>query len=185
MRRRVKHKRGMGAHVALLRGVNVGGHRKVPMAELRAVAEALGLENPRTYVASGNLVFESGESGAELEVLLEKGLAERFGFGVDVIVRSAAQWVRYRAGNPFPDESAEAPSLVMISVGKEAPRDEDVDALRARAGPNERVERVGDAVWIWFGDGAGRSKIGTGPARGVSTTRNWRTVVAIGEMLGQ
>ena len=173
----------MGGHVALLRGVNVGGQRKVPMAALRAVAEALGLENPRTYVASGNLLFESGESGPALEKLLERGLEERFGFAVDVIVRSAEQWAGYRAGNPFPEESAEAPGLVMISIAREAPREEDVEALRARAGPNERVERVGDAVWIWFGGGAGRSKIGAGSARSVSTTRNWRTVVALDRMV--
>ena len=173
----------MGGYVALLRGVNVGGHRKVPMAELRAVAGALGLENARTYVASGNLVFESGENGAALEALIEKGLAERFGFAVDVIVRSAEQWARYRADNPFPRESAEAPNLVMIALGKADPGDADVEGLRAKAGPNERVERVGDAVWIWFGDGAGRSKIGTGPAKGVSTTRNWRTLVALDEMV--
>ena len=173
----------MGAHVALLRGVNVGGHRKVPMAQLRAVAEGLGLENARTYVASGNLVFDSDLDADALELLLEKGLAERFGFDVDVIVRSAAQWAAYRAGNPFPEESAEMPNLVMIALGREAPDDASVAALRARAGPNERVEKVGDAVWIWFGDGAGRSKIGSGPAKGVSTTRNWRTVLALDAML--
>lgn len=172
----------MGAHVALLRGVNVGGHRKVPMAALRALAEGLGLANPRTYVASGNLVFESDERGATIEAMLEEALKERFGFHVDVIVRSAAQWAGYREGNPFPEESAEKPNLVMIALGKQAPRKADVEALRARAGPNERVAKVGDAVWIWFGDGAGRSKIGTGPAKGVSTTRNWRTVVALDRM---
>ena len=175
----------MGAQVALLRGVNVGGHRKVPMAELRALAERLGLEKPRTYVASGNLVFESGLRGPALEAMLEKALEERFGFHVDVIVRSAEQWARYRAGNPFPEESAAAPNLVMISIGKEAPRDEDVAALRARASPKERVEKVGDAVWFWFGDGAGRSKLGTGPAKGVSTTRNWRTMVALDGMVNR
>ncbi|MFN3387920.1 MAG: DUF1697 domain-containing protein [Allosphingosinicella sp.] len=173
----------MGGYVALLRGVNVGGHRKVPMAALRDLAAALGLENPRTYVASGNLVFESGGSGAELEAMLERALEARFGFEVDVIVRSAAQWAGYRQGNPFPQESADTPNLVMIALGKQAPRQADVQALRAQAGPQERVEQVGDAIWIWFGGGAGRSKIGTGPARGVSTTRNWRTVVALDGMV--
>lgn len=173
----------MGGQIALLRGVNVGGHRKVPMADLRSLAEALGLERPRTYVASGNLVFESGSSGGALEALIEKGLADRFGFAVDVIVRSAEQWADYRAGNPFPEESAAAPNLVMMALGKTAPRAQDVEAVRARAGPNERVEQVGDAVWIWFGDGAGRSKIGTGPAKAVSTTRNWRTIVALDGMV--
>ena len=65
--RRVKQKRGMGAMIALLQGINVGGHRKVPMAELRALADEIGLEAPRTYVASGNLVFESEDRSAALE----------------------------------------------------------------------------------------------------------------------
>ena len=63
-------------HVALLRGINVGGNRKLPMAELRALAEALELENPRTYVASGNLVFGSSLKREALETKLEGAIAE-------------------------------------------------------------------------------------------------------------
>jgi uncharacterized protein (DUF1697 family) len=173
----------MSNHVALLRGINVGGNRKLPMAELRALAEDLGLDEPRTYVASGNLVFASPLEGDGLEAKLEQAIAERFGFKVDVIVRAATQWAAYLAANPFPKESEATPNFVMLSVGKQAATDDHVAALRAKASDNEKVERRGDALWIWFGDGAGRSKIGTGPAKSVWTTRNWRTVLAIDEML--
>jgi uncharacterized protein (DUF1697 family) len=174
----------MGAYVALLRGINVGGHRKVPMAELRKLAEEIGLGDPRTYVASGNLVFTSGQSADALERKVEEAIEERFGFDVDVIVRSAKQWSAYRDGNPMRRDSEASPSKVMLTIGKRAATDADAEALRKKAGPNERVERAGDAIWIWFGDGAGRSKIGTGPtAKEVWTTRNWRTVEALGEML--
>jgi uncharacterized protein (DUF1697 family) len=173
----------MTRHVALLRGINVGGNRKLPMAELRALAAELKLDDPRTYVASGNLVFASPLGDAELESRLEKAIEKKFGFAVDVIVRSAKAWSAYRAANPFPEESVERASGVMLCVGKERATDADVEALRARASANEKVERVGDAIWIWFGDGAGRSKIGTGPAKSIVTTRNWRTVEAIDEML--
>ena len=71
--------------VALLRGINVGGNRKLPMAELKALAAELGLNDPRTYVASGNLVFESGLSGETLEKKLEAAIEKEFGFSVDVI----------------------------------------------------------------------------------------------------
>ena len=173
----------MKGFVALLRGINVGGNRKLPMAELRALAAGLGLEAPRTYVASGNLVFRSSLDGGALEKKLECAIADRFGFAVDVIVRSAAEWSRYRDSNPFPEESEATPNYVMLCLGKEAATDVQVEALRAKAADDEKVERRDDAIWIWFGSGAGRSKIGTGPAKAVVTTRNWRTVLAIDEML--
>jgi uncharacterized protein (DUF1697 family) len=173
----------MTRHVALLRGVNVGGNRKVPMAALRALAEEIGLESPRTYVASGNLVFSTGLTRPVIEQKLEGAIAERFGFSVDVIVRSASAWKAYCAANPFPKESEATPNLVMLCVGKEGPVQAQLDALRARADENEKVEIRGDAIWIWFGNGAGRSKIGTGPAKSIWTTRNWRTVVALDAMM--
>jgi uncharacterized protein (DUF1697 family) len=174
----------MAAWIALLRGINVGGHRKVPMALLRETASGIGLIEPRTYVASGNLLFRSEEPAPALETRLETAIEQRFGFDVDVIVRSGAQWALYRAGNPFPGESDQQPNLVMMTLGKRAASDEDVAKLRQKASGNERVERVGDAIWIWFGNGAGRSKIAIGPTRTeVWTTRNWRTVDALARML--
>jgi uncharacterized protein (DUF1697 family) len=173
--------------VALLRGINVGGHRKVPMAQLRELAAGLGLEEPRTYVASGNLVFDSDEAPAAVEARLEAAIESRFGFAVDVIVRSAQQWSEYCGQNPFPEESLRAPNLVMLIVGKEPADNAALAALRARASGEEKVELRGDAIWIWFANGSGRSKIGTGPGSGKSvwTSRNWRTVLTLQEMLAQ
>ena len=171
--------------VALLRGINVGGNRKVPMAQLRELAAGLGLQEPRTYVASGNLVFGSEEPPDALERKLEQAIEPRFGFAVDVIVRSAERWAAYCAQNPFPDESLRAPNLVMLVVGRQAADDAALAALRARASGEEKVERRGDAIWIWFANGSGRSKIGTGPGKGVWTSRNWRTVLALQEMLAE
>ena len=173
----------MGRAVALLRGINVGGHRNVPMAGLRVVAEEIGLREPRTYVASGNLVFESGDAAGAVEGRLERAIEERFGFNVDVIVRSAKEWAAYCRSNPFPEESRRAPNLTMLVLGKQAPAGEAIEALRSRASAEEKIERRGDAIWIWFGNGAGRSKIGLAPGRGVWTSRNWRTVQKLEEML--
>lgn len=173
----------MTRYVALLRGINVGGHRKVPMAALRETAEAIGLRTPRTYVASGNLVFETGKAAGGLEAALEKAIGERFGFAVDVVVRSAAQWAALAAANPLKRESEKHPNFVHMSVGKRAPAESHVAALAAKAGANERVLSAGGAIWIWYGDGAGRSKIGTGKPSGIWTARNWRTVQTILEML--
>ena len=173
----------MAAYVALLRGINVGGHRKVPMAALRETAEALGLRCVRTYVASGNLVFETDLAAGPLETRLEKAIAEKFGFAVDVVVRSAAQWAALVAANPLKRESETQPNFVHMSTGRREATEADLTSLVAKAGANERVLLAGGAVWIWFGDGAGRSKIGTGKSTGVWTARNWRTILAIHEML--
>ncbi|MDT9599225.1 DUF1697 domain-containing protein [Sphingosinicella rhizophila] len=172
----------MARFVALLRGINVGGHRRLPMADLRRVAEGIGLADVRTYVASGNLVFASVKDARTLETLLEEAIAGHFGFAVDVIVRSAAQWQAYVASNPLPDESRAHPHLVMIAVGKGKPGKAEVDALRARASPREKVRVAGDAIWFFFGDGAGRSKLGSA-GKGGWTSRNWRTALKLREML--
>jgi uncharacterized protein (DUF1697 family) len=169
----------MGMHVALLRGINVGGGRKVPMAELRAVAEGLGLTRVRTLIASGNLVFEGEASEQELEEAVER----HFGFPVDIMIRSAAQWSATVAANPFPHEAEAAPKFLLLFVGKQATADEAVPYLAARAAPEEKVAGQGDTLWIYFGNGGGRSKLASGPKPGLWTGRNWRTVLAIEEML--
>ena len=174
----------MGAYVALLRGINVGGNRKVPMAELRAVAEGLGLTRVRTLIASGNLVFEGESTTDALETRLEADIEVRFGFAVAVVVRTAAQWQAYAAANPFPEEGAADPSRLMMTVGKRPATEADAAALRPRASDGERVECAGAAIWLWLPNGAGRSKLAAAPpGKDVWTTRNWRTTVAIKEML--
>lgn len=154
------------------------------MAELKTVAGGLGLADVRTYLASGNLLFGSDASPRTLEPMLEQAIERHFGFAVDVIVRSRGQWAAIADANPFPEESRSTPNLVMLVLGKEPAGEAAVAALRARAGGNEKVEQVGEALWIHFGDGAGRSKIGSGPARGIWTARNWRTVEALRELAG-
>lgn len=180
------------ACLALLRGINVGGRNVVPMAGLREVCEGLGWGEVRTYIQSGNVVFRApgsrkGGGGAGLESALERGLEERFGLSISVVVRPAAAWARYVEGNPFREASTREPNLVMLCLSKAPPRPDAAEVLRGRAADGERVEVVGDAVWIHVPTGAGRSKLAS-PAvldRAVGsavTARNWRTVVAIGEM---
>jgi uncharacterized protein (DUF1697 family) len=173
----------MGMHVALLRGINVGGGRKVPMAELRAVAQGLGLARVRTLIASGNLVFEADEEPIELEAKLEAAVERHFGFPVDIMVRTAAQWSATVAANPFPAEAEAAPKFLLLYIGKEAAAEAAVATLTPRAAPEEKVAGQGDAIWIYFANGGGRSKLASGPKPGLWTGRNWRTVLAIQEML--
>lgn len=173
----------MSKHIVLLKGINVGGQRRVPMQELRALAANAGYRDARTYVASGNLLIESDAPGHAIEATLEHSIEAHFGFAVDVVVRSATQWAEYRGDYPFGEEIALQPNLVLLCIGKQAATQEHAAALRARAADNERVVCVGDALWMYFGNGAGRSKMGIGPAAGVWTTRNLRTVRTLAAML--
>jgi uncharacterized protein (DUF1697 family) len=173
----------MPSHIALSRGINVGGHRRVSMADLRLLAEEAGLLDVRTYVASGNLVLTSEAPARTIEAILEHAIEERFGFLVDVVVRSAAEWRAYLNGHPFATEGDREPNLVMLCIGKQPATQEDAAALCARAGTRERVELQGDALWLYFGGGSGRSKVGTGPTTGIWTTRNLRSVRNIAAML--
>jgi uncharacterized protein (DUF1697 family) len=171
-------------HIALLRGINVGGHAKVAMAELREVATALGLEAPQTLLQSGNLVFRSaGRSAAELETALETAIAAQFGQAIDVMVRTAAEWADAIAANPFPDAARADPSHLLLVALKEAPTPNAEAALRAAIVGREAVSPRGREVYVTYPDGIGRSKLtntiiesrlGT---RG--TGRNWNTVLKL------
>lgn len=107
--------------IALLRGINVGGNRKVPMATLRAVAESLGLLRVQTYIQSGNLVFEGEMNRAELPIMLERAIEREFGFSVAVTLRSAEQWQAIIARNPYPQQAEADGSKVHITFLDAAP----------------------------------------------------------------
>jgi uncharacterized protein (DUF1697 family) len=172
--------------IALLRGINVGGTRKVPMEELRAVAKKIGLSDIATYIQSGNLLFTC-KSIDEVGSRLEKAIEKHFGFAVPIIVRTAAQWAHYASGSPFADAQEERPNLLHIALASVAPSPAALELLTSRAAPEERVAVDRDALWIDYSSGVARSKLT--PAlldRAVGATvtaRNWKTVLKLQEML--
>src|ERR1700678_1878863 len=127
--------------VALLRGINVGGNRKIPMKELQAVAHKIGFKQVETYINSGNIVFDAGKRNtADAAVLLEKAMQSHFGFAVDVVVRTEKQWQTYASKAPFPDAVADRPNLLMIGLSK-LPLSKNADSLlNERAAANERIK---------------------------------------------
>jgi uncharacterized protein (DUF1697 family) len=186
--------------IALLRGINVGGHNRVPMAELRSLCESLGLHDVRTWIQSGNIVFRADSSAdssgsdvapataADLELQLERAILDRFDLAVTVVVRSADEWLRYLPANPFPDASERAPNRVMLLLSKRTPNGSAARTLQERAADGERVALAGTALWIHFPEGSGRSKIAAPSLleRVVGspvTSRNWRTVVKLAGMI--
>jgi len=176
----------MGRHVALLRAVNVGG-RKLPMAELRALGAQLGWEDVATYIQSGNLVFSAAGAAGALATQLEGAIEKSFGMVVPVIVRTAAQWRAYAPANPFPQAARDEPNRLMLLLSKRPPAAGAEQAIEAKAAAGEQVRRAGDALWIHFPEGSGNSKLSPSlidrAIGSPATSRNFRTVLKLGEML--
>lgn len=189
MSKRASNKREAGDQVflALLRGINVGGHKKLPMAELRELALGLGCSRAETYIQSGNLVVRTAHSAGELEVALERAIAGQFGFSVAVVVRSRSEWLRYAAHSPFPQAESERPHLLHLGLAKQALRPGAVEALQRYASHGERFSALHDALWIDYCGGSGKSKVTPAVldrcAGSSVTTRNWRTVQKLKELM--
>ncbi|MFE9800041.1 DUF1697 domain-containing protein [Streptomyces goshikiensis] len=177
---------------ALLRGINVGGARKVPMAELRQVLEGLGHGDVQTYLQSGNAVFSTARTDpdpADLARELEAAIEARFGFSVPCLVVDGAYLRAVADACPFPAAELEGKQLhaTFFSEQPGAERFSGID------GPSYLPEeyRVGDrVVYLYAPDGLGRSKLAEALARpavvrGIDvTSRNWNTVVKLIELTG-
>jgi len=178
----------MANWIALLRGINVGGRNKVPMAALRDLCEGLGWAKVETFIQSGNVVFEAVGTAATLETGLEDALESRFGFRPAALVRSAAAWSKLLEANPFAAEAEAEPAKVMVAVAKKTLASGAATAIAAKAAAGEKVREAGGALWFHYPDGAGRSKLTPSAidkaAGSPVTARNWRTAQALKDMIG-
>jgi uncharacterized protein (DUF1697 family) len=154
----------MASHVALLRGINVGGRNKVPMAELREVAASLGHTGVSTYIQSGNVLFSTGETDTgQLAAALEAAISERFGLRASVVVLSRDELARILDGNPYRDEPN--PRLVhVVFLNGELPPDvlDRIGAAQAAVaakGSRDTVQVAGQAVYLHAPDGFGTSEL--------------------------
>ena len=175
-------------YVALLRGINVGGHKPVAMAELRDLLARLGFVDARSLLQTGNLVFRGeGRTGGRLERMLETEAAQRLGLETDFFVRTAKEWKAVVARNPFPKEAERDPAHLVVMFLKEPPKAKDVAALRAAITRPEIVRAAGMHAYIAYPNGIGRSRLTntlierTLGTRG--TGRNWNTVLKLGALL--
>lgn len=164
--------------------MNTGGVR-APVGEQRAMAEAMGLKNPRTLQASGNLVVESALPTATLEADIEAAIDKTFGLKIVAMARTPDQWAKLIAVNPFPKEAAAHPAKVVAMVMKDGFRPGALDAVRALCRGGEVVEAIDGVLYFWFPNGQGDSEIfrkATPKMLGMGTGRNWNTVLKLGEM---
>jgi uncharacterized protein (DUF1697 family) len=178
----------MTIYIALLRGINVGGHKMVAMSDLRDLLTQLGFMDARSLLQSGNLIFRSdARAGVNLERLLEAEAEKRLGLRTDFVVRTAEEWKAIVARNPFRDEAERDPAHLLVMFLKDAPDVKNVEALQAAITGPELVRAQGRQAYIVYPSGIGRSrltstliekKLGT---RG--TGRNWNTVLKLGALV--
>ena len=165
----------MPSYAALLRAVNVGGTGRLPMADLKAMADALGYADVRTYIASGNLVFTSEADEAGVKASLEAELAAYAGKPVGVLVRTAAEIAQVLAKNPFTD--CPGNRTVAIFLDEQG----SLDGVTGQR--NERLQLGRREIYVCYGDGMADSKLRI-PAAAKGTARNMNTVARLAAMAG-
>jgi uncharacterized protein (DUF1697 family) len=166
----------MPAFVALLRAVNVGGTGKLPMSDLTAICEKLGFTKVRTYIASGNVVFESRKSEKAIKAALEAALEKYAGKPVGVMVRTAPELRTVLAENPF---SGKAPNRVIACFLDGKPP---ADTLKSITGAADEEVRLGRReIYVHYGEGMAKSKLKI-PAAAKGTARNINTITKLAQM---
>jgi len=171
--------------VAFLRGINVGGKNKLPMAALVETLQALGLQNVRTYIQSGNAVFDSNRKpSARLSEDIAASVEERHGFRPGVVLVGVNDLERSIAANPFP-EAASEPKTLHLFFFATAPKHPDVESLERLRAPDEEFHLATRVLYLHAPNGMARSKLATGVGRHLGvpvTARNWRTVQAVRDL---
>lgn len=167
----------MTAYAALLRAVNVGGTGKLPMADLRAMGEALGWDRVRTFIASGNLLFETDASEAVIKAALEARLEAYAGKRVPVLVRTGAELAAIVAANPFPDAHGSRHMVFFLDV---PPAPDLIAGCRDVQG--ERLALGTRELHVDYGDGIRYTKLKI-PGKEDRTGRNMNSVRKMAEML--
>ena len=173
----------MATYIALLRGVNVGGNM-LRMERLRELCGELGAKNARTYLQSGNVVFEAQKSASHWQQILERKLAGESRLPVSVIVRTAAEMARVAAGNSFLKEKGIEIARLAVTFLQQQPSKDALDALAAWKVASERFHCAGKEIYIHCPRGFADSKLYV-PDKALkqrTTTRNWNTVIKLCEM---
>ena len=173
-------------YVALLRGINVGGRRKLLMRDLAAIFVAAGCMSVRTYIQSGNVVFQAAPALTDgLSRRIAAAIAETHGLQVPVVIRTAADLDRVVSGNPFLAAGTD-PAKLHVGFLAETPDPASVARLDPNRSPPDAFEVRGDEVYLHFPDGVARSKLDNAyfdrTLNTVCTIRNWRTVRRLHEM---
>jgi uncharacterized protein (DUF1697 family) len=177
----------MAIYVAMLRGINIGPHKRIKMDALRKSLEGLGFGKVKTYIQSGNVVFETGKSSAAaLGSRIKNRIISDFGHSVEVMVRSREEMEKTIKDNPFLKERGIDPERLHVTFLSDAPAASGLKKLEEFTIPPDRSQCVGREIHLYFPNGVSGSSLWKAPwereLRVGSTTRNWKTVNAICQM---
>ncbi len=166
----------MPSFASLLRGINVSGHKKIPMAGLKTLYEELGFTQVKTYIQSGNVVFETDQQNMSLiRQLIESKIEATYGFDVTVLIRTADELRQVASSNPF-----ETIEDVYVTFLAEEPSPEKWANLKSLDLGTERMELKNEELYLQFPDGYGKAKLSNpfveSKLKVRATTRNWRTI---------
>ena len=178
----------MTTYVAILRGINVSGHKVIKMESLRAAFEEMGFAHVKTYVQSGNVIFETNEPPASLAAKIERKILDEFGFDVPVLTKSSKEMIEIVKRNPFlKDGSIDQSKLHVTFLSDDPPRNA-LELLTPLAAGAEQARIVGRAVYLYCPNGYGNTRLtNTVIEKKLScraTTRNWATTNKLLEMAG-
>jgi uncharacterized protein (DUF1697 family) len=166
----------MNAYIALLRGINVTGNGMFPMTELKSMCEELGFKSVKTYIASGNVVFTSRKTEAQVKAILEKAVAVYLGKPTCVLIRTAAEMAAVLAANPFKEMHGSKTLAFFLDCAPEAnhldPRAHHID---------EQIQPGLREIYVYYPNGQGQSRLRI-PAFKNATARNLNTVAKLAEM---
>jgi uncharacterized protein (DUF1697 family) len=177
----------MPIYISLLRGINVGGNKRIKMDTLRTSLEALGLEQVKTHIQSGNVVFKAAKlTPAALSTKIEASILKTFGFQVSVITRTADEINKAIAGNPFLKQTGIDSEKLHIAFLSEAPVPAALKRLAELTMAPDQSRCLGKELYLYFPNGVSGSSLWKHPLDRVlsviTTTRNWKTVNTLHQM---
>ena len=176
----------MQTYIALLRGINVGGHKKIKMAELKLLFEKLGFKDVTTYIQSGNVVFSSPSpqrGKSDFAEIIFEGIKKQFGYEVPVLVKTVDDVVQILKNCPFDEEKKAASYFMLLAT---PPKKELMELVKEISYPNEEFVLTPECVYIYFSKGYGNAKLNNNffekKLKVAATTRNYRTLVKLLEL---
>jgi uncharacterized protein (DUF1697 family) len=171
----------MNTYIALLKGINVGGHKKVPMADLREVLTTSGFENVKTYIQSGNVILESSEDNSlKIEARIQETIQSHFGFEVSVLVKTRADLKRIFDASPFSEQKKIKSYFTMLS---NTPSDDLVALASEKVYEGEEYYIINDCIYFYCEAGYGKAKFSMNyferKLETTGTARNYNTMVKL------
>ncbi|GIP25971.1 hypothetical protein J23TS9_11010 [Paenibacillus sp. J23TS9] len=175
----------MTVYAALLRGINVGGHNKIKMSELRDVLEAAGCKQVQTYIQSGNVVLTSELDASSLQRLIEDQIQSTFGFSISVVIRSSADFEAIMRQCPYKEETLLEGESIHVSMLSSVPHEDGLNRLAAAEKGNDEYTIIGPDVHLLFRKSIRDSKLAVHLAKlgTPGTVRNWNTMKKLSDMI--